>query len=224
MNSSLGLFVLNTVLMPGAVLRLHVFEDRYKALMGQCIDGKLPFGVLFGRNGNEIGDDLDPVHIGTSAIIRQVSKLNAGRLYVIASGVRRFKVERVNEKVPFWRAEVSYLSESCSRKEAIVLRDFAFERFRDYLEVLLPGCGSELETIELPADVAAASYVIADALQIDIRVKQMLLEAENASDRLRTELALLEEETKKLRALRSRGQPDDSGVPAAPLNARFSQN
>jgi uncharacterized protein len=224
MNSSLGLFVLNTVLMPGAVLRLHVFEDRYKVLMGQCIERKVPFGVLLCRNGNEIGDDLDPVHIGTTAVIRQVSKLSAGRLYVIASGVRRFKVERVIEKIPFWRAEVAYLHESCSHKRASVFRDLALEGFRDYLEVLLPGCDSQLQAIELPVDVAASSYIIADALQIDVRVKQMLLEVENPTERLRIELALLEEETKRLRALRSRRQPDDSGAQLTPLNARFSRN
>ena len=224
MNKSLGLFVLNTVLVPGAALRLHVFEDRYKALMGQCIEQKLPFGVLLCRNGNEVGENLDPVDIGTTAVIRQVSKLNAGRLYIIALGVRRFRVERVTAKAPFWRADVAYLQESCTRADESVLRDLALERFRDYLEVLLPGCGSELESIELPTDLAASSYVIADALQIDVRVKQMLLEAESPSQRLRIELGLLEEETKRLRARRSGGLRDDRGVQLAPQNVRFSRN
>jgi len=224
MNKSLGLFVLNTVLMPGAALRLHVFEDRYKALMDQCIEGKLPFGVLLCRNGNEVGENLDPVDIGTTAVIRQVSKLNAGRLYVIALGVRRFKVERITDTAPFWRADVAYLQEPSHRTDESVLRDLALERFRDYLEVLLPGCGRELEAIELPTDLAATSYVIADALQIDVRVKQMLLEAENPSQRLRIELALLEEETKRLRTRRSRGLSDDRGVQLVPQSARFSRN
>lgn len=224
MNSPLGLFILNTVLVPGATLRLHVFEDRYKALMAACIEQGFPFGVLLDRKGHETGADLSPVEIGTSAVLRQVSKLGAGRLYVIASGVRRFKVDRIVETTPFWRAQVSYLGEPHGSKDTGLLRDLAVERFRDYLEALLAGCGSEVDAVELPTDAAAASYIIADAMQIKNRVKQLLLESASVAQRLRDELALLEAETRRLRALRTGGHRDE-GEPQFPsLTARFSRN
>jgi uncharacterized protein len=224
MSSSLGLFVLNTVLVPGAVLRLHVFEDRYKSLMADCIERRLPFGVLLDREGNEVGEDLNPFTIGTTAVIRQVSRLAGGRLYVVAVGGRRFKVERLVTKVPYWRADISYLQERAGDREARTLRDLALERFRDYLEMLLSGCSQELDSMELPVDAVAASYVIADALQIETCRKQMLLEKASASARLRTELALLEDETQRLRQVRARSERDEQNGRVSPFVARFSRN
>jgi Lon protease-like protein len=224
MDSSLGLFVLNSILVPGAVLRLHVFEDRYKALMAHCLEQRVPFGVLLDRNGMEVGEGIDPFDVGTTANIRQVTKLGAGRLYIIAVGVRRFKVERLLRKAPFWRAAVSYLDEVEDDRDARVLRDLALERFREYLEALLSGCGHELDALDLPPEAAAASYIIADALQIDPRAKQMLLEAPSPSERLRAELALLEEETKRVRRSRSRREQADGESELASFVARFSRN
>ncbi|HXW51633.1 MAG TPA: LON peptidase substrate-binding domain-containing protein [Candidatus Acidoferrales bacterium] len=224
MDSSLGLFVLNTVLVPGAVLRLHVFEDRYKALMTHCLERQLPFGVLLDRNGLEVGDGLDPVEIGTTALIRQVTKLGAGRLYVIAVGERRFKVEKLIGMSPFWHASVSYIDEPGDGRDAQVLRDLALERFRDYLQALLTGCGRELDALELPAPPAASSWVIADALQIEPAAKQRLLEARSASDRLRAEIALLEVETRRLRQSRERKEQQSQSAEAASFVARFSRN
>jgi uncharacterized protein len=223
MDSSLGLFVLNSVLVPGAALRLHVFEDRYKALMAHCLEQREPFGVLLDRNGLEVGEGIDPFDVGTTATIRQVSKLGAGRLYVIAVGVHRFKVEKLLAKAPFWRAAIAYLDEPADDRDARALRDLALERFREYLEALLSGCGRELDALELPAQAGAASYVIADALQISPRVKQTLLEARSSGERLRAELGLLEEETKRVRRLRSR-RDIESDAELASFVARFSRN
>jgi uncharacterized protein len=224
MDSSLGLFVLNSVLVPGAVLRLHVFEDRYKALMAHCVARALPFGVLMDRNGLEVGDDLNPVDIGTTAQIRQVTNLGAGRLYVIAVGARRFKVEKMIGKSPFWRALVSYVDEPEEARDARVLRDLALERFRDYLQALLTGCSRELDALELPAGPSASSWIIADALQVDPQVKQSLLEARSASERLRAELALLEGETRRLRHARARHEKQSQPSEQASFVARFSRN
>lgn len=224
MDSSLGLFILNSVLVPGSVLRLHVFEDRYKALMAHCLDRHVPFGVLLDRNGLEVGDGLDPVDVGTTANIRQIQRLGAGRLYVIADGVARFKMERLIGKTPFWHAAVSYLDEPDEDRDARVLCGLALERFREYLQALLSGCGRELDTLELPAEASASSYVIADALQIDPCVKQTLLEARTPSERLRAELVLLEEETKRVRQSRLRRETPSGEAELASFVARFSRN
>jgi Lon protease-like protein len=225
MDSVLGLFPLNTVLLPGAALRLHVFEDRYKAMMAQCIEQGLPFGVLLDRKGHEVGEDLDPVAVGTAATIRQVTKLPAGRLFVVAQGTRRFKIDRVLGTSPFWRAEISFLEEVDGPSDtACRLRETAIERFKDYLGALLAVSGSELETIDLPTDAAASSYIIADALQVTVGVKQQLLEAASAAERLRAELKLLDEETHRLRSLRAQGAREDRRTRESPFSARFSLN
>ncbi len=221
MDSVLRLFPLNTVLVPGAMLQLHVFEDRYKEMMAQCLEGSLPFGVLLDRNGRETGHDLDPVEVGTVAVIRQVTKLFSGRLFVIAQGTRRFRIDRIVGTSPFWQAEISLLDEvDGPADDAGRLRDTATLRFRDYLEALLAPAAEGLEEIELPRDVAASSYIIADALQVATTVKQQLLEAASSTDRLRAELALLDVEIPRLRAKGNK----EPGAREPAFPARFSLN
>jgi Lon protease-like protein len=220
MNGELGLFVLNAVLMPGAMLRLHVFEDRYKALMAECLEHHKPFGVVFDRLGREVGDELHPVAIGTSAHIRQVSRLSAGRLYVIAGGVERFRIRRVIATQPFWLAQVSPLPEAPDTPGARDLLATATARFRDYVEALLARPLDDPDGLVLPDEPSAASFVIADALQVTPRVKQALLEAEGAAHRLAAEVRLLESEIERLRR---RPEPASRRSPRPP-GVRFSLN
>src|SRR5689334_6832115 len=137
MNTQLDLFPLRTVLVPGASLRLHIFEDRYKAMIGACLENGTPFGVVLDLAGNEVGDDHDPATIGTTAHINEVTRLSEGRLFIVTHGVRRFRVDRFVKTKPFWAAEVSYLEEPLGPLDtAIRLRAAALERFRDYLQAL----------------------------------------------------------------------------------------
>ena len=77
----------------------------------------------------------------------------------------------------------------------------------------------------MPEDVTASSYLIADALQIEGAVKQSLLEAETATERLRAEMALLDSETQRLRALAASGvRAVDPELDQTPFNVRFSAN
>jgi len=221
MDRELFLFPLNTVLLPGAMLQLHVFEDRYKTMMAQCMHDELPFGVLLERAGRETGDALDPVDVGTVAVIRQVTRLGAGRLFVIAQGTRRFRIDRVIGTTPFWRAQVTYLNEVDGPGDTDRLRQVATLRLRDYLDALLSPQGGGLEQIELPDDAAASSYIIADALQVATGVKQQLLEAGSATERLRAEVALLNHE---IRRLRNKAQPAGRSPATSEFPARFSLN
>jgi Lon protease-like protein len=85
----LPLFPLNTVLFPGMVLPLHIFEDRYRLMINQCIERNRDFGVLL------VGPDLAgqgtvSVHaIGTSARITKIQRLADGRMDIITTGLER---------------------------------------------------------------------------------------------------------------------------------------
>jgi|SRR5579864_2496544 len=223
---TLDLFPLSTVLVPGATLRLHVFEDRYKKLIGTCLESGSPFGVVLDKSGNEVGDDLDPANVGTTAEIREVTHLSQGRLYIVTRGIRRFRVDRFLQTKPFWTAEVSYLDELLGPAEtALRLRATALERFRDYLQALLSLSGQQLEVVQLPDDAAASSYLIADAMQVDAPRKQLLLEAPSAAERLTAELKLLDLEIRRLRAARSgEGGSDDADQRRNTLTVRISLN
>ena len=227
MNSVLDLFPLAVVLVPGATISLHVFEDRYKQMIGACIDEGRDFGVVLDRSGNEVGDELDPATVGTVAEIVEVERLPEGRLAIVARGLRRFRVDRFIRTKPFWCAEVSYLDEPLGPADAAArLRAAAGERFRDYVQALLALSGRELEVVQLPEDPAASSFAIADAMQVDATAKQALLETPSAAERLIAELKLLDEETRRLRAARSqeeqRANADEQ--PSKTLTVRISLN
>lgn len=226
MTETLDLFPLNSVLVPGASLRLHIFEDRYKAMIGTCIERGLEFGVVLDRKGRETGDDLDPVNVGTTAEISEVTRLPQGRLHIVTRGVRRFRVERVVRTKPSWSAEVSYLDDAIGPPDAAVrLRATASERFRDYLQALLALSGRELDAVQLPDDPAASSFLIADALQVDLVEKQSLLESPTAAERLSAELRLLDAETRKLRAAKAgEDESDDGDQRRNTLKVRISLN
>jgi Lon protease-like protein len=206
----LDLFPLSSVLVPGGSLRLHIFEDRYKSMIGDCLERGAPFGVVLDLAGNEVGDDLDPATVGTTAEIREVTRLSEGRLLIVTRGIQRFRVDRFVQTKPFWSAEVSYLEEPLGPPDAAVrLRAAALERFRDYLQALLQLSGRELEVVQLPDDPGASSFLIADAMQVDAAAKQSLLESNSAAERLIAELKLLDDETRRLRAARSQENDDD---------------
>ena len=200
-DTPLDLFPLNAVLVPGASIRLHVFEERYKTMIGACIERGAPFGVVLDQAGNEVGDDLDPATVGTVAEIVEVRRLSEGRLFIVARGLQRFRVERFVRTKPFWTARVSFIEEAIGPLDAAVkLRAAAVECFRDYLQALLQLNGRELEVVQLPDDPAASSFLIADAMRVDAAAKQSLLESPSAAERLDLELKLLDEETRRLRA------------------------
>lgn len=209
MDENLDLFPLTSVLVPGASIRLHVFEDRYKEMISACIADGRPFGVVLDQAGHEVGDDLDPATVGTAAAIVEVTRLTAGRLFIVARGLRRFRVDRFIQTKPFWSAQVSYIEESLGPPDAAIrLRAAALESFRDYVQALLQLSGRELDVVQLPDDPGASSFLIADAMQIEPGVKQSLLEQPSAAERLSVELKLLDEETRRLREKHARREAD----------------
>jgi Lon protease-like protein len=225
MGFKLGLFPLSTVLVPGATLRLHVFEDRYKQMIGACIARRRPFGVVLDRERRETGDELDPVDVGTAAEIREVTMLSQGRLFIVTRGTRRFRVKRVVAKVPYWSAEVEYLDEPVDLSGMSErLLSTAVDHFKEYLCALLEVQLDDLDRIEMPDDATASSYLIADAMRVSSATKQRLLEAGSASDRLRDELDLLDSETRRLRAARAQRDRDPMSSMPAPFDVRFSSN
>src|SRR6202035_1120697 len=108
----LRLFPLNTVLFPGAVLNLHVFEERYRRMIAECLDTNEAFGVVLIRDGQEAGDpDAMPHEVGTTAEISEVTPLPAGRYYTSTPGGRRSRIERIVSREPYLTAEVQFLDD-----------------------------------------------------------------------------------------------------------------
>src|ERR1700738_1034615 len=132
----LRLFPLNTVLFPGAVLNLHVFEERYRRLIAECLDANEAFGVVLIRDGQDVGDpDVTPHEVGTTAEISEVTPLPAGRYYISTTGGRRFRIERIVSGDPYLTADVEFLDDEGDDEDARAseLADRVLGDFREYV-------------------------------------------------------------------------------------------
>jgi Lon protease-like protein len=111
MAEPLGMFPLQTVLFPGAAIRLHVFEPRYQALMAECRSGDGSFGVVLISRGSEVGGGDQRVDLGTVARLARGAELGAGRLLVEAVGGERVRVLEWLADDPYPRAVVEVVAE-----------------------------------------------------------------------------------------------------------------
>ena len=110
----LRLFPLESVvLLPGALLPLVVFEQRYLQLTQECLDSNEPFGIVLLRQGREAGDSESvPYTIGTTAKIEEVQNEKSGRLHIQVRGMERFEIKELNNTTPYLSAEVEILEDS----------------------------------------------------------------------------------------------------------------
>lgn len=211
-HAVIPVFPLGTVLVPGLVLPLHVFEPRYRQLMRDLLtrpEGDRAFGVVAIREGWEVGDDAVTAlfDVGTLAVVRDISPYPDGRFDVTTNGDARFRVVRVAESdAPYLMAEVEWLAEDAAgdQSEAAVLASGVSRRFDAYRSaVAAAGAAEAAQMLELPGDARILSYLVAVAMVLDLSDRQLLLEAATTTDRLRLELALLGRETMLLAELPS---------------------
>lgn len=201
MTSRLPLFPLGTVLFPGLVLPLHVFEERYRALVRDLDarpDGEREFGVVAIKRGWEVapgqGEATAPVlhEIGCTAELQEVTPLPDGRFDIVTVGRRRFQILSVDTSTaPYLTAEVNWLDEDEIRPaEADRLVPGLLDRFQRYLHLLRPDIPGE----ELPDDPGVLSHLVAATMVLDLTDRQSLLAAAGTAERLRAERSLLRRE------------------------------
>ena len=213
-TGTLRLFPLNTVLFPGAVLNLHVFEERYRKMIAECLDTGESFGVVLIRDGEEAGDPaVTPHDVGTTADIAEVTPLPAGRYYISTTGGRRFRIENIVSREPYLLAEVEFFDDDDHDTDARAseLTNRVLGEFREYVRLLVAFSGATQE-VEVPTDPVDASYVVGDALQVADGLKQRLLELRTAEARLAAELGFLRRLLPQLRSLLERKRSQENVV------------
>jgi Lon protease-like protein len=166
------LFPLHTVLAPGIALPLHVFEERYRAMVRRCLDASEPFGVVLIREGSEVAprgggpQELAIAAVGTFAEIREASRYADGRWDILVVGTSRFTVQDVHaDLAPYLVADVEpYPDEpaepdgpadpdDADPEELGPLVDRVTRRFVDYLRLLQPRDGETAEPIDVQMEV-----------------------------------------------------------------------
>jgi Lon protease-like protein len=222
MSMTLPLFPLGSVLYPGLVMPLHIFEERYRQLVDDMLAGPEPrqFGVIAIRQGQETGVDgvTALFETGCTAVVRRVTRRPDGKFDLITVGAERFKLIRLVEPAPYFSAEIEMLPDEIGDEaEAENAVPVVQAAFRAYLDLLSERGGAQVTVPELPDEPILLSYLVAAAVVLDLPVRQQLLAEPNAAARLKTERALLTKEQQMLRSLTATPAPDL-------LNSPFSQN
>lgn len=196
----LRLFPLQTVLFPGMRLPIHVFEDRYRLMIRECIEEDTPFGVLLIKSGSETGAPAVPHDVGTTARILQVEYLDDGRMNIFTVGERRFRTIALNTTQPYLRGEITFVDQRPAGDEAGALIARAEPIFGEYLRTFLAIGDQWSNTVLLPRDPGEAADFVAARLDVAQQVKQELLEQLSPDRRLRRELDLLGIELPEMRS------------------------
>jgi Lon protease-like protein len=151
------LFPLHTVLCPGIVLPLHIFEDRYRALTRHCLDTGAPFGVVLIREGREAGEDRTLALAGVGALveIREAGRYPDGRYDLLAAATGRFAIDAVDQdREPYLVADVTPLEDEVGDEaRAERLAASAIRRFVRYLELLRARDGETSEVLDIRVEV-----------------------------------------------------------------------
>jgi Lon protease-like protein len=195
----LPLFPLELVLLPEQLLPLHIFEERYKDMIGDCLEaperagGQHEFGIVLAKE-----EEINAV--GCSArIVKVVRKYEDGRLDILTRGARRFEIYLTNEEKPYLRGGVEFFDDDEGAdvpSEADAGQ--AFELFAQIRHLL----SSPPEVVpDLPRPHRHLSFRMAAPLPLDPDFKQRLLSLRNETERLRQVIHALQQLIPYLTAL-----------------------
>lgn len=218
MADTLPLFPLGTVLFPGVVLPLHIFQPRYRALIEHLMelpaDVPREFGVVAIRRGVETGehDGTSLYRVGCSAEMRQVTSHPDGRYDIVSVGRRRFRLKAVEPTPTYLTGQVEWIADQDNEPGAAErLVPNVLSAFRRYLRQLGTATTEGNGTAEfagpdaeqLPEDPTVLSHLIAASASLTLADRQRLLTTADTAGRLRIELSVLRRETALVSALQA---------------------
>lgn len=199
-----------TVLFPGAVLPLHIFEPRYRQMVVDCQQANVPMGIVLPRPESEFMREI-PYSVGTMAEIHNLEKLDDGRYLFNAVGTTRFRILREHHEKPYLSALVEpFEDEAEPADELDAITHTAQRLFKEYLELLLEPESKQNIDAYLINQPESLSYFIASLLQTaDDEQKQHFLELTSTSQRLNEEVEILRREVPFMREILSKRIPDE---------------
>ena len=213
-TTTLPLFPLSLVLFPGMTLPLHIFEERYKRMIGLCLRENYDFGVVLAGAPLAVPGRCVTYPVGTTAHISGATRFPDGGMNLITTGERRFRVHSLDWEMEYCLARVEWLTEPVS--DAALLRDRAVRQWNAFRRQIARMTGADYAAADLPTDPTAAAYELAASLPVDTIDKQRLLEATDTTARLREILRLTNREHGLLRYLSEPHaeaiQPDDDSA------------
>ena len=179
MGSLLPLFPLELVLLPGAPLPLHIFEPRYKEMIGECLEQKKVFGVIRAQEQN-LAD------VGCTAEIVAVTKTyDDGRMDIVTQGRERFEVLELNQERAFLRGDVLHVKDEPEKASPEEIT-----RALDLHRQILTLANAEQDLPD--ADDTPLSYHLAGSLPLDLDFKQKMLGLRSEPERIQAVIGYFE--------------------------------
>jgi Lon protease-like protein len=209
----LPIFPLNVVAFPGMTVPLHIFEERYRALVRDLLAEPEPrerlFGVVAIREGYEVGSHEARSMYRTGCVVQlsTVEEYDDGRFDIAVVGRHRMRVVATDTEAAYLRARVEHLvtepvdpelAVATAREAARALA--TFEEYRGLVSRLT---GSDVMTGGLPRDPELLSYALAATCSFALRERQQLLESPTTAERLGLLRRLMRQEVAAMRALPS---------------------
>jgi Lon protease-like protein len=190
--TALPLFPLNVVLFPGQALPLHIFEQRYRIMIQNCVDANEPFGVALSYEHDQ------PVDIGTSARVTQLKRLQDGRMKIDTIGEERFKIVNLRQSEHgYLIGDVTFLPLLGTPQPALTAQ--LSKRVRRYIKLLSEFNGVQFRFDEFPDEPTELALFTAIALSdLPLDIKQDLLSQESLIDLMSAETNVLAEENRQM--------------------------
>ena len=180
--AQLPLFPLPVVLLPGALLPLHVFEARYRRMVARCLEFDRRFGLLYHDNDRQGPFLMEEGRVGTTAVIEKFHLLSEGRSLVLVRGEDRFALHRdVENAEPYYEAHVRPFEDIARPDAALVERRLRSIALLDLLLHEMPDGPHEVPEVDPDGEV---SFRLAATIQSDPSWHQGLLESRSEPDRL----------------------------------------
>jgi len=171
----LPIFELPVVILPGELLPLHIFEERYKRMIGHCLETAEPFGIVF-------RDDEGTAHrIGCTARVTEVlERFDDGRMNIVVTGEQPFRVLERFDEAEYPAGEIEPIDrEDEPGEEDPEAADMARQAFADLVKRV---AGEQPDDLDIDAEDA---YGIAARVELPVETKQALLEQRAESERMR---------------------------------------
>lgn len=186
--TDIPLFPLNVVLMPGTPLPLHIFEERYKQMVDECLESGAEFGMV-------LADESGTRQVGcTAKIVELVQRYDDGRMVILVEGARRFKLNNVMTGEPYYVGDVEYLEDEPAEDDVSALAEECVALLERVIEAATEGSVG----IEIEPPYRNLAFAIAGRIEFDLEVRQEILELSTEKERLAKVKALLAEAADRL--------------------------
>jgi len=176
-NHVIPLFPLGIVALPGLPVPLHIFEERYKLMIGECLEHDRPFGIVFFSGGRL-------QHVGcTVRIIQLIQRYDDGRMDILAQGEKRFVIQALFEGKPYLQASITYVEDRPEAADADMKASArrGLQLLKELHRLLTDG--AEIEYIDVD-DLEQLSFIIAGCEGFSADEKQTFLEMTSTRSRL----------------------------------------